>query len=347
MPIVDADAALRQDRHFLLWAKEENRADEGVLRALVANMGESVSRRQDDVLDSVLDRDSWNVSDETFKAILAEDVIDDGSGRHNWRTGKLAAYAQLFPADDLSIAALAALESWFRADRATRGHRDWDDTLAIAFGTADPSDLPTIVSRAHTRIRMGLPDLYLSMFTKPLTRRLRMDSEAIEAFRTALSEPMSIREDSPIFAQPWDPIADARADLQPLQRMYLFATVLRQAGALPQQEATAAAEALVSASPDTVVHNPFTNHEGPSASPSWISTRTDNVAIGLATCDSARARPNDGGSTPVASRRRRIRRFGRALPPTWTSGALIARQGDGMKWRACPVAMQQTTAIID
>jgi hypothetical protein len=101
------------------------------------------------------------------------------------------------------------------------------------------------------------------MFTKPLMRRLRMDAEAIEAFRTALSEPMSIREDSPIFAEPWDPIADACLDLQPLQRIHLFAVVLRQAGALPQQEATAAADVLASASPDTVVHNPFTNHEGP------------------------------------------------------------------------------------
>ena len=74
---------------------------------------------------------------------------------------------------------------------------------------------------------------------------------------------MSIREDSPILTGPWDPIADACPDLQPLQRMYLFAVVLRQAGALPQQDAATAAAILASASPETVVHNPFTNHEGP------------------------------------------------------------------------------------
>jgi len=258
----DTDATLRQDRHFLLWAKEENRGDEGVLRALVAKLGGTVHRRHDPVLDSVLDRDTWSLSDQAFKAILTEDAIDARPGRI-YASEKLAAYTQLFPADNLSIAALRDLETWFRTDRATRGHRGWDDTLAIAFGSADPQDLPAIAARAHTRIRMGMSDLYLPAFTKPLMRRLRVDADAAEAFKAALSEPMNIREDSPIFANPWDPIADACNDLQPLQRKYLFAVALRQAGALPQQDAAAAAGILASASPDTVVHNPFTNHEGP------------------------------------------------------------------------------------
>jgi hypothetical protein len=258
----DTDATLRQDRHFLLWAKEENRGDEGVLRALVAKLGDMAHGRQDQVLDSLLDRDSWNVSDEAFKAILTEDAIDARQGGI-YASEKLAAYTQLFPADSLSITALRDLESWFRTDRATRGRRDWYDTLAIAFSLAEPQDLPAIVTRAHSRIRMGMSDLYLSMFTKPLVRRLRVDVDAVEAFKAALSDPMGIREDSPIFAGPWDPIADACPDLQSLQRTYLFAVVLRQAGALPQQDAAAATNVLVSASPDAVVQNPFTNHEGP------------------------------------------------------------------------------------
>lgn len=61
---------------------------------------------------------------------------------------------------------------------ATRRHRDWDDTLAIAFGAAEPQDLLAIVTRAHARIRIGMSDLYLSIFTKPLMRRLRVDAEA-------------------------------------------------------------------------------------------------------------------------------------------------------------------------
>ncbi len=73
-------------------------------------------------------------------AILAEGASDE----------LLATHAQLFPADSVSIAALRDLESWFRTDRATREHRDWDDTLATTFGTVDPQDLPAIVTRTHT-----------------------------------------------------------------------------------------------------------------------------------------------------------------------------------------------------
>jgi hypothetical protein len=258
----DAEPALRQDRNFLLWAKEENRGDEGTLRALAAKLGDTAHLWQDTVLDSLLDRDSWNVTDEVFKAILVEDAVGGHPGRIS-ASEKLAAYTQLFPADGLSAAALRDLESWFRTDPATRESRGWGNTLAIALGVAEPQDLPTIATRVHTRLRAGFSSLYLPMFTKPLIRRLRAEGDAVEAFKAALSDPMGIREDSPIFAGPWDPIADAHAELQPLQRMYLFAVALRQAGVLSQQEAASAADVLSTASPDTVVHNPFTDHEGP------------------------------------------------------------------------------------
>ncbi len=261
----DTDAALRHDPRFLLWAKEENRADEGVLRALVTARGMEHSLRYQ-VLDSLLDRDSWNVSDHVFKAILSEDAIDTWTGHINMSL-QLIAYTQLFPSDNLSSAALRELETWFETDpatrKATREHRDWEDTLAIAFGAAEPQDLPAILTRAHNRIRMGISDRYLPMLTKPLVRRLRADTDAVAAFKAALSAPMDIRKHSPILAAPWDPIADAHLGMQPLQRMYLFAVVLRQAGALPEPDATAVIHVLDSASPDTVVHNPFTNHEGP------------------------------------------------------------------------------------
>lgn len=258
----DRDARLRQDRHFLLWAKEENKGDEGALRAVVAKLGDMEDRRQDQILDSILDRDSWNVPDDVFKAILTEDATGTRSGRIYAREN-LAAYTQLFPSDSLSNATFRDLETWFKNDSASRRRRDWKDTLAIAFGAAIPQDLPAIATRAHTRIRMGMSDLYLPMFTKPLMRRLRVDADAIEVFKAALSDPMDIREDSPILADTWDPIADEYTDVQPLQRLYLFAVVLRQAGALPQPEGEKATRVLESVSPDTVVHNPFTNHEGP------------------------------------------------------------------------------------
>lgn len=258
----DAEPALRQDRHFLLWAKEENKGDEATLCALTRKLGGTTQRWQDTVLDSLLDRESWNVTDEAFKAILTEDAVG-GHPARIYASEKLAAYVQLFPADSLSVAALRDLESWFQTDRATREPRGWGDTLAIALAAAEPQDLPAIAARVHPRIRMGMSDLYLPLFTKPLIRRLRADADAAVAFKAALGDPTGICEDSPIFAGPWDPIADAYAELQPLQRVYLFAVALRQAGALSQQDAASATGVLAAASPDTVVHNPFTDHEGP------------------------------------------------------------------------------------
>jgi hypothetical protein len=52
-------------------------------------------------------------------------------------------------------------------------------------------------------------------------------------------------------------------ELEPLQRRYLFAIILRHAGALPYGEATAVRDVLLAASPDTVAHNPFTGQETP------------------------------------------------------------------------------------
>ncbi|MET7715339.1 NACHT domain-containing protein [Streptomyces sp. NPDC005407] len=258
----DRDATLRRDERFLLWAKEENRGDEGILRAVVTKLGRREHRGQDQVLDSLLDRDSWNVSDEVFKDVLTEEAINTRSGRLDEGDG-LAVYTQLFPSDSLSITALQDLETWFTADPETREPREWSSSLAIAFGAAPPQDLPALAIRAHTRFRLGISDLYLPMFTKPLMRRLLVDADAIEAFKTALSDPMAIREDSPIMAAPWDPISAAHPEVQPFQRRYLFAVILRQAGALPQTDAAATTRVLASASPDTVAHNPFTNHEGP------------------------------------------------------------------------------------
>ncbi|MGW3647560.1 NACHT domain-containing protein [Streptomyces sp. NPDC000878] len=258
----DNDGTLRRDERFLLWAKEENRGDEGVLRAVVKNLGRTEHQLQGQVLDSLLDRDSWNVSDEVFKAALAEEAIVTRSGLIN-AGDELAAYTQLFPSDSLSIAALRDLEMWFTTDPESRDPREWGSSLAIAFGAAPPQDLPVLAIRSHTRFRLGISDLYLPMFTRPLMRRLRVDADAIEAFKGALSNPADIREESPIMAAPWDRIAHAHPEVQPLQRRYLFSVILHQAGALPQIDRAATTRILASASPDTVVHNPFTNHEGP------------------------------------------------------------------------------------
>jgi hypothetical protein len=260
----ETDAALRRDTRFVLWAKIENDGDKESLRALVSNVRGPEDPRPDvDSLDSLLDRDSWNVSDECFKSILRH---DDESGAPTPFQANLALFVQLFPADDLSAAALRDLEIWCSSGNSSADQHRWVDgtalTVALAVGRAD--DLPAIAARIHERIRMlGLYNLYLPMFVRPLMRRLRRDPEAIEALRLAVREPENIREDSPLFVGTGDAIMDANPDLQPLQRIYLFSVVLRQAGALPVGEAVQIADALANTSPNTVVHNPFTNHEGP------------------------------------------------------------------------------------
>jgi hypothetical protein len=261
----DTDAALRRDTRFVLWAKVENGGDEESLRALVGNVrGPEYPRPDFDSLDSLLDRDSWNVSDDCFKSILRQD--DEESGAPAPFRENLALFVQLFPKDDLSAAALRNLETWCSTGNSSGDQRRWvDDTaLTVAFAVGRAEDLPAVAARVHERIRMvGPHNLYLPMFVRPLMRRLRRDPEAVEALRTAVREPAKIREESALFASTGDAIMDANPDLQPLQRTYLFAVVLRQAGALPIEEAVEIADALSTTSPDTVVHNPFTNHEGP------------------------------------------------------------------------------------
>lgn len=123
---------------------------------------------------------------------------------------------------------------------------------------------------------MGMSDLYLPLFTKPLIRRLRADADATEAFKAVLGDPTGVCEDSPIFAGPWDPIADAHAELQPLQRVYLFAVALRQAGALSQQDAASATGVLAARrlTPSCTTRSP--TMKARSASPFWTSQPTDN-----------------------------------------------------------------------
>jgi hypothetical protein len=94
----DTDSSLRRDWRFLLWAKEENGGSEEALRALVTSLGGAVHLWQRKVLESLLDRESWNVSDKVFKAILAAETIDGRQGRV-FVGEKVAVYTQLFPTD--------------------------------------------------------------------------------------------------------------------------------------------------------------------------------------------------------------------------------------------------------
>jgi len=79
----DTDPKLRQEPYFLLWAKHENRGDEAVLRALVAKLGATMQSWGNQVLEAVLDRESWSVSDDTLKAVLTDDARTTRSGANS------------------------------------------------------------------------------------------------------------------------------------------------------------------------------------------------------------------------------------------------------------------------
>jgi hypothetical protein len=259
----DTDPKLRQDPNFLLWAKHENRGDEAVLRALTDKLGATMKSWADQVLDAVLDRESWSVSDDTLKAALTDDALTTSSGAPYYNQAKLAAYAELFPDDDVSITAFRDLEAWFRNDNSQRMPREWDDTLTLALALAPPQDLPTIFVRVHERFRQPGMVHFTPALLNPLVRRLRRDTAAVDVFKKAVRDPIGITEDSPLFAIAPDPISNQWPDMLPAQRAYLFALTLRQAGALPQQESDTVMQRLTAISPDTVVRNPFTEHEGP------------------------------------------------------------------------------------
>jgi energy-coupling factor transporter ATP-binding protein EcfA2 len=258
------DPELRHDQHFLLWVKEENRGDEVSLTALSDILSDGPPPdRQGLVLASVLDKDSWQVNETAFKAIIAGEQPDRLRSKIEYSSVRRALYAQLFPQDQRSRTLLRELENWFITDRDSQERRDWEDTLAIAFGVAAAEDLPAIASRVHARFQMNSRDWLLPLFTRPLVRRLKVDPEATEALRLGLSAPMSVSEDSPIFAAQADPMAVANQDFLRFQRTHLYALALKHAESLKQRQAADAIDFLLTAEPDIVVHNPFSNQEGP------------------------------------------------------------------------------------
>ncbi|GAA0546405.1 hypothetical protein GCM10010172_30090 [Paractinoplanes ferrugineus] len=259
----DTDLKLREDPNFLLWAKQENRGDETVLRALAGKLGATRQSWANQVLEAVLERDSWTVLDDTFKAVLTDDAHTDPSGARWYNEDKLAAYVELFPDDAVSVTAFRNLEAWFRGDRAHRAPREWDDTLALVLALAASQDLPVIFLRVHERFRHPRMTHFLPALLNPLLRRLRRDATAVDAFKNAVREPMGITRQTPLFEIEADPIAGQWPAMVPAQRTYLFALVLRQAGALPRNEAAAVTQTLTSNSADIVVDNPFTEWEGP------------------------------------------------------------------------------------
>jgi hypothetical protein len=82
-----SNSGLRQDRRFLLWAKDENRGDEEVLRALAMHLGkERIKRRQTSATPSSTATDGTS-PDDTFRAVLLDPEAPAGRGTRTHREG--------------------------------------------------------------------------------------------------------------------------------------------------------------------------------------------------------------------------------------------------------------------
>ena len=146
-------------------------------------LGDTAHRWQDTVLDSLrtgkLECDRRGIQGHPYRGAAGGRLV--GLSRKR----KARAYAQLFPADGLSVAALPDLESWFRTDRATREPRGWGRRAGHALGAAEPQDLPAIAPRPPP-IRMGMSDLP-ALFTSRYPAAAS-DTDAAEAFKAALGD---------------------------------------------------------------------------------------------------------------------------------------------------------------
>jgi len=76
-----------------------------------------------------------------------------------------------------------------------------------------------------------------------------------------------VREQSPVFTQAADPVAEANSDLVRFRRAHLLAHVLKHSGHLLPQEAANVTAFLQTADPKLVVNDSFKNEEGPL----WLS----------------------------------------------------------------------------
>ena len=250
----DANSPFRNSFEYLLWSHHGGRRDLDLFFACLTSMGSSSSGRRgtDEVYELLVDRDSWQIPDDTLCEALTRQPNLDVNPQFR------ALFCELFPLHERSRSMFADLEAWFRAE--SRGHREWIDTLALAIRSSPASVLPTIVERAHRQIMLrDAADLF-PLLTAPLLRRLHQDPHAVGALRSAVKDPASADTSTSIWAQ--TPAAKQTYDAAIYtQQSYLLATVLDHAGLLDESTATMVRGALTTANPDVVVHDPFTGAE--------------------------------------------------------------------------------------
>lgn len=253
----DENAQFRNSAEYLLWSHRGGRRDLDLLLACLTYAGASTSWRAepDEVYDLLVDPDLWQIPADTLRDTLTHQPDFDTDPRLR------ALFCELFPIDERSRTMFADLEAWFGAD-GPRGPREWLDSLTIAIRSSPAGILPVIVERAHQQIMLRDADDLLPLLTGPLLRRLRHDSDAVTALRSAIEDPASADTSTPIWAQV-PQAGQTRDPAMNTQRFYLLATVLDRAGLLDESTALIARTMLTATNPDVVVHDPFTGAERP------------------------------------------------------------------------------------
>lgn len=250
----DANPQFRTNTEYLLWSHRSGRRDLDLFIACLTRVGDAAVGRQttDEVYDLLVDPEMWQIPADTLRdALIQQPGFDIDSQLR-------ALFCELFPTDERSRAMFADLEAWFRAG-ASREHRDWIDTLAVAVRSSPASVLPVIVERAHFQIMIRDAVSLFPLLTGPLLRRLRSDSDAVAALRAAIQDPASVDTNTPIWVQ----ASEGKQPSQPAidtQRCHLLATALDHAGLLDEDTATIARDVLT-ANPNVVVNDPFTGSE--------------------------------------------------------------------------------------
>lgn len=261
----DSNPQFRNSVEFLLWSHRSGRRDLDLFVACLTNRGSSISfhRMTDELYDLIVNIDSWQISADELRDALTQQPEFETDPELR------ALFCELFPTDERSRMMFTDLETWFRSDD-TRGRREWVDTLAVAVRCSPVDALPVIIERAHYQIMLQDAGDMFPLLTGPLLRRLRRDSDAAAALRSAIEAPASADTSTPI----WGQTSENERLSDPAictQRCHLFAEVLNQAGLLDEKTAALARD-MLNANPDVVVHNPFTGAE-----------RSARVALGTLT----------------------------------------------------------------
>jgi hypothetical protein len=265
----ETDAEFRDTTEYLLWIHRLGRRDLDLFLSCLRKVDRfSRNGELDEVYELLLNPVAWDIpTSELRAALLAQSELTTDPVLRSLM-------CELFPDDKISQELFTDLESWFQT-RETQQRREWFDTLTIVVSCSPANALPLIVERAHDRIIVGDATHLLPLLTAPLIRRLRRDPGAATALRSAILDPETVNAATPIWESASMSIAP-KSVAAIARRVFLFGSLLRQAGLL-DEDATAAVHDALATSPQVVVQDPFTGTEQTLRASSNMFTRPGNT----------------------------------------------------------------------